>query len=82
MSFVLIFLIKVYQKTVSPFLPDSCRYYPTCSHYSIEAIQKHGFFYGIFLSIYRILRCNPFSKSGFDPVPEKKTCSHNLKTIR
>ncbi|MBS1550731.1 MAG: membrane protein insertion efficiency factor YidD [Bacteroidetes bacterium] len=82
MSFISIFLIKVYQKTISPILPDSCRFYPSCSHYSIEAFQKHGFFYGLFLTVYRVLRCNPFCKGGYDPVPEKKPCSHNLKTIR
>ncbi len=82
MSFISIFLIKVYQKTISPILPDSCRFYPSCSHYSIEAFQKHGFFYGLFLTVYRVLRCNPFCKGGYDPVPGKKPCSHNLKTIR
>lgn len=82
MSFISIFLIKVYQKTISPILPDSCRFYPSCSHFSIEAFQKHGFFFGLFLTVYRVLRCNPFCKGGYDPVPEKKPCSHNLKTIR
>ncbi|HMS65839.1 MAG TPA: membrane protein insertion efficiency factor YidD [Ignavibacteria bacterium] len=82
MSFTAIFIIKIYQKLISPLLPDSCRFYPSCSQYSIEAFQTHGFFKGIYLSAYRILRCNPFCKCGYDPVPEKETCSHNFKTIR
>ena len=61
-------LIKIYQK-----LPitahNYCRYYPTCSNYAIEALNKYGFFKGWFLAIKRILRCNPFSKKGYDPVP-------------
>jgi putative membrane protein insertion efficiency factor len=67
-----IYIIKAYQFVLSPILPDSCRFYPTCSHYSIEALEKHGFFYGLFLSIKRILKCNPFFKGGFDPVPDCK----------
>ncbi len=70
----LIFLIKTYQTTISPrFSHGSCRYYPTCSHYAIEAIETHGVFKGCLLAIWRILRCNPFSKGGWDPVPPKKT---------
>jgi putative membrane protein insertion efficiency factor len=82
MSFIAIFLVKIYQKLISPLLPDSCRFYPTCSQYSIEAFKIHGFFMGMYHSIKRILRCNPFCKCGFDPVPDKKSSSHILKTIR
>ncbi|MDI9490907.1 MAG: membrane protein insertion efficiency factor YidD [Clostridiaceae bacterium] len=64
-------LIKLYQRRVSPFKPPSCKYYPTCSQYAIEAIQIWGFFRGIFLAIWRILRCNPFSRGGYDPVPTR-----------
>lgn len=71
MSFLAVLLVKIYQKLISPLLPDSCRFYPTCSQYSIEAFHMHGFFIGMYLSIKRILRCNPFCKCGFDPVPEK-----------
>ncbi|MEO0278271.1 MAG: membrane protein insertion efficiency factor YidD [candidate division WOR-3 bacterium] len=60
--------IKAYQKFLSPLVGRSCRYYPTCSDYAIEAIEKHGIIKGGFLTIYRILRCNPFSKGGYDPV--------------
>ncbi|NLK46711.1 MAG: membrane protein insertion efficiency factor YidD [Treponema sp.] len=62
-------LIKVYQIGISPLLPKSCRYYPTCSHYAIEAINKHGAFKGSLLALKRILRCHPFHKGGYDPVP-------------
>lgn len=64
--------IRFYQKYISSNTAPKCKYYPTCSHYAIEAIETHGAFKGFFLSIWRILRCNPFSKGGYDPVPEKK----------
>lgn len=66
-----IFLIKVYKKVISPLFPPRCKYYPTCSNYSIEAFRKHGFFKGLIFSIWRLLRCNPFSKGGIDYVPDK-----------
>jgi len=65
---ILIFLIKIYKKYLSPLLPDSCRFYPTCSEYAIEALRKYGVLRGSIKSIYRILRCNPFNKGGYDPV--------------
>ncbi len=65
---LLINSIRVYQLFISPVIPKSCKYYPTCSHYAIEAMQKKGLIKGFFLSSYRILRCNPYSKGGFDPV--------------
>ena len=71
---VLICLIKTYQMTLSPrFSHGSCRYTPTCSQYALEAIEIHGIFKGCLLAAWRILRCNPFSKGGWDPVPPKKT---------
>lgn len=71
---VLIFLIKTYQLTLSPrFSNGSCRFTPTCSQYALEAIEVHGIFKGCLLAAWRILRCNPFSKGGWDPVPPKKT---------
>lgn len=63
----MIILIRVYQK-VSAFTPRTCRYEPTCSEYAVQAILKHGPFKGMGLSIWRILRCNPWSPGGFDPV--------------
>jgi len=65
----LILLIRIYQYTLSPFLGKSCRYTPTCSVYSIEAIKKHGPFKGGWLAIKRIASCNPWGGSGYDPVP-------------
>ena len=62
-------IIKFYQKFISPMKKPCCIYYPTCSVYSYEAYKKYGFFKGTYLTIWRILRCNPFSKGGYDPVP-------------
>lgn len=71
MKYLLVGLIKIYQLT--PFSThSSCRYTPTCSNYAIEAIGKYGSIKGTYLSIKRILRCNPRGSSGYDPVPEKK----------
>jgi len=78
MKFIAIALIKIYQKLISPFFTGSCRFYPSCSQYSIEAFQIHGFFYGLYLSISRVLRCNPLCKCGYEPVPEKKIRTKNL----
>lgn len=61
-------MIRGYKRFVSPLLPPSCKYSPTCSQYTIEAIQKYGVLKGGFLGARRLLRCNPFSKGGFDPV--------------
>lgn len=62
--------IRYYQRTISPGQGASCRYLPTCSHYAIEAIETHGALKGSLLAIWRILRCNPFSRGGYDPVPQ------------
>lgn len=64
-----IFLIKFYRSYISPLLGPSCRFYPTCSSYALEAFKTHNFFYAMWLTLWRVLRCNPFSKGGFDPVP-------------
>jgi putative membrane protein insertion efficiency factor len=61
--------IRFYRKAVSPWLPPACRYYPTCSAYAIEAIEKYGFLRGAALAAKRILRCHPFHAGGYDPVP-------------
>ena len=66
---ILIAIIKFYQKNISPLKRSKCPYYPTCSNYGLEAIKKHGALKGGCLTIWRILRCNPFSKGGYDPVP-------------
>jgi len=65
---VLIGLIKVYQKLISPLLPVSCRFYPSCSQYAQDAINRHGALKGIFLAALRIMKCHPFHPGGFDPV--------------
>jgi uncharacterized protein len=61
-------LIKVYRRFVSPMLPPSCRYWPSCSEYALQSIQKHGVLKGGLLGSWRIMRCNPWSKGGIDPV--------------
>ncbi len=68
-SLILIAIINLYKFILSPILPNSCRYYPTCSSYAIEALKKHGAIKGSWLSIKRILKCNPWGGSGYDPVP-------------
>ena len=70
LKFLSIKLIRFYQKFLSK---GTCMYIPTCSQYTLEAIMKHGFFYGWFLGILRILRCTPWCKGGFDKVPDKKS---------
>lgn len=72
MKKICIFLIKIYQESISPALGKNCRFVPTCSQYAIEAIEKYGSIKGIMMGIKRIIRCNPFSKGGYDPVPMKK----------
>ncbi len=64
---VLIYIIKFYQRFISPIKPPSCRFYPTCSNYAIEAIKKFGPFQGGIMAIYRVLRCGPWSAGGYDP---------------
>lgn len=68
-NFPFIGLIRIYQYTLSPFIGRSCRFTPTCSNYSIEAFKKYGPFKGTYLSVKRILRCNPWGGHGYDPVP-------------
>jgi hypothetical protein len=64
-----IWLVRGYQLFISPFVPPSCRFHPTCSHYAIEALQKHGALHGLWLAIRRIARCHPWHPGGHDPVP-------------
>ncbi len=71
MKHIMIWLIGLYRKYISPLKRPCCRFTPTCSAYAIEAFEKRGFFVGFILTVWRILRCNPFSKGGYDPVPEK-----------
>lgn len=69
---IFIFLIRIYKTLISPFLPQSCRFTPTCSGYSVEAIERYGVIKGIFLGSKRILKCHPFHPGGYDPVPVKE----------
>jgi len=71
MKRVIIALFRSYQKYISPLFAPTCRYYPTCSTYSIQAVEKHGSFKGSLMAIARIMRCHPFAKGGFDLVPNK-----------
>ena len=68
---IFIFPVRFYQWTISPLLPDSCRYQPTCSHYMIEAIEEWGVLKGVWLGLKRISRCHPWGGHGYDPVPKK-----------
>lgn len=72
MKKIMISVIKFYRKHISPHFPPTCKYYPTCSSYALEAIEVHGAFKGGALALFRLLRCNPLFKGGYDPVPPKK----------
>ncbi len=71
-AYPFIALVRFYQVAISPFTPATCRFEPTCSGYTIDALKKHGVICGGALAIRRIISCNPWGKSGYDPVPEKK----------
>ncbi|MGY0395190.1 MULTISPECIES: membrane protein insertion efficiency factor YidD [unclassified Fusobacterium] len=72
MKKIILLLIKFYQKYISIFLGKNCRFYPTCSAYTYEAIERFGIIKGGYLGVRRILKCHPFHPGGYDPVPEKK----------
>ncbi|MFR4967441.1 membrane protein insertion efficiency factor YidD [Lactobacillus kalixensis] len=74
---ILIFFVRIYQICISPLFPPSCRYYPTCSNYMIDALKKHGPVLGLIMGISRIIRCNPFIRGGVDPVPDNFTIFRN-----
>lgn len=69
MSRLILFLIRGYQKLLSPLFAGSCRYYPSCSHYTYEAVERYGWLRGSAMGVRRVLRCHPFAKGGYDPVP-------------
>ena len=71
MKKILLFIIGVYRKIISPLIPPRCKYYPTCSTYAVQAIEKHGAVKGTLLAAWRLLRCNPWSLGGVDYVPDK-----------
>ncbi|WP_414735254.1 membrane protein insertion efficiency factor YidD [Carnobacterium divergens] len=74
---ILIGFVQFYQKFISPMFPPSCRYTPTCSSYMIQSIERFGAIKGTGMGVWRILRCHPFVKGGYDPVPEKKSMNIN-----
>lgn len=74
-----IFFVKLYQKFISPLKPPCCRFSPTCSQYAIEAFREWGFICGLGLTFWRIIRCNPFGRGGYDPVPKRKRKNKNPK---
>jgi len=77
LSYILIKIIKGYKFLISPLLGNSCRYLPTCSDYSIDALKEYGLIKGIFMSVKRILRCHPWGKGGFDPVKKEIKVKNN-----
>ena len=66
---LLIKAIRLYQISISPIIPSSCRFYPTCSHYSMDAFKRYGIFKGFWLTLKRLFRCHPFHEGGYDPLP-------------
>jgi putative membrane protein insertion efficiency factor len=72
MTRVVTALLRFYKRLISPLLPASCRFVPTCSEYAAEAVARHGFLRGTALGLWRLLRCNPFSRGGYDPVPQSR----------
>ncbi|MDX8392542.1 MAG: membrane protein insertion efficiency factor YidD [Mariprofundaceae bacterium] len=72
MTRFLLFLVQLYRYTISPLMAQRCIYYPSCSRYALESLQQHGWWFGSGLAIRRLLRCHPFAKGGYDPVPECK----------
>ncbi len=78
-KWIAVTLIRLYQLLLSPLMPACCRYHPSCSNYAIEALNTHGFIIGTMLAAWRILRCNPFSKGGYDPVPPPGILARTLR---
>ena len=72
MKKILILLIRFYQKFISPMFPAKCRFYPTCSQYTLEAVKEHGAIKGTYLGLKRLLQCHPFHEGGYDPVPKRE----------
>ena len=79
---ILLIPIKIYQYSISPILPKSCRHVPTCSNYAIEALKVHGPLKGLWLTVRRISRCHPWGTSGYDPVPPKGSNVFQLKKYK
>jgi putative membrane protein insertion efficiency factor len=80
MKKIAILLVKFYRKYISPLKPPCCRFEPTCSQYALEAFEEWGFLRGFYLTLMRILRCHPFCRGGFDPVPINKRKRRKIKS--
>lgn len=78
---LLIAIVRGYQLLISPWLPPSCRFEPTCSHYAIEALSRYGAFRGGWLALRRLGRCHPFCAGGYDPVPGSPSCEHHTNPV-
>ena len=81
MKTLLVFTIRCYKKYISPFLPHSCRFYPSCSSYCMEATERYGFLKGLWFFLKRILKCHPLHPGGYDPVEEKKSFATDLHRL-
>lgn len=81
-SMALVVLIEIYRKLVSPLIRSRCRYYPSCSRYALDAVQRYGVFKGLVLATWRLLRCNPFSKGGIDHVHDQRVFNTSPKEGR
>ena len=77
LTFPILLLIRLYRILISPWLPPCCRFTPSCSDYAEQALKRYGLFYGGWLMCWRLLRCQPFSSGGYDPVPESKKSKDN-----
>jgi len=77
MKTILVFILRAYQLVLSPMLGQNCRFYPSCSHYAIEALRSHGAARGSVLTLRRVCRCHPWNEGGFDPVPPPPPHSHS-----
>jgi len=73
MKYILIYIIKFYRLYLTPYKLPTCKYYPSCSEYAIEAIEKEGVAKGVLMTLWRLLKCNPFSKGGYDPINREGT---------
>ncbi|WP_010539661.1 membrane protein insertion efficiency factor YidD [Dietzia alimentaria] len=79
---ILLWMLDFYQKGISPLTPPSCRFEPSCSGYAVEAVRVHGAWNGTWLSVWRVLRCGPWTPGGWDPVPERRVPHHEVTEPR
>ena len=79
MKRIFILIVKGYQFLISPLLGNNCRFYPSCSHYMIQAIERFGIFKGVFIGLKRLSKCHPWHEGGMDPVPEACQCKDETK---